>query len=301
MAAAVFLAAQWALNMELRNLDASWVEPPPGAGERWNSDLFRALTFGNAPASVDWLWLKSLQDMSIAKAAPGTHPSIYFDLDLATDLDPAYFEAYVNGANLLTVIRGDAEGARSLLLKAEKFRKDELTKYPESFRKEFWPGAWYPSFILAYIYLFEMNDLPDASLSFQEAARLQGAPPYLKKLTERLTKHGGQYEVGLRLLSFMIESARDVKVRDELVQKRDSLMVAQYLFNANDAFRFYLNSLGRYRQQQEVSVSKLKEYWSAFQRDQGFPGRDPWGGQLALSNDGRIVTTTPHQRVLGLD
>ena len=224
---AVFIAAQWALNMYVKNLDIAWVEPPPGSGEQWNPELFKALTCGYTTAAVDWLWIKTLQDSSLSKVPKGVHPSLYYDLDLATDIDPAYYEAYVNGANLLTVIRNDAEGARDLLLKAEKFRKQELPGYPDQFKKVFWEGSWYPSFILAYIYLFELSDLPNASLAFQEAARINGVPPYVQRLAERLTKKGGNYEVGLRLLTFMIEGQKDPSVKEELIKKRDSLMVSQ--------------------------------------------------------------------------
>src|SRR3954462_9125494 len=88
----VLLAAQWAVNMNVKNLDTAFVEPPPGAeGERWNPELFKTLSFGQTPAAVDWLWIKSLQDTSMTKVSKGMHPSLYFDLDLATDIDPAYF------------------------------------------------------------------------------------------------------------------------------------------------------------------------------------------------------------------
>jgi hypothetical protein len=301
MLAAILLAAQWSINMRLKTMDTAWVEPPPGLGSQWNPELFKALSFGFTTSAVDCLWLKTLQDMTLTKVPAGMHPAVYYDLDLATDLDPAYFEAYTNGANILTIIRGDAEGGKALLLKAEKFRKEELPGYPEFFRKEFWSGSWYPSFVLAYIYLFELNDLPNASLAFQEATRIEGSPLYIKHLTERLMKKGGQYEVGLNLLAFMIDSARQPDVKEGLVRKRESLMVSQYLFNANDTFRFYLNSLPSYRKESQVSHDKLESYWRAFLKEQNFPSQDPWGGRLSLSDDGRVITSTPHERVLGLE
>src|SRR4051812_47419960 len=136
--AATCLMAQWTLNMKLKDLEPPFVEPPQERDTRWNADLFRALTFGQLPMAVDWLWMKTLQDSTLTHVTKGRHAGVYFDLDLATDIDPAYYEAYTAGSNVLAIIRDDVAGARDLLLKAERFRKEELPRYPEDFKRNFW-------------------------------------------------------------------------------------------------------------------------------------------------------------------
>ncbi|HUP57778.1 MAG TPA: hypothetical protein VM598_10025 [Bdellovibrionota bacterium] len=301
LAAGVLLTAQWALNMELKTLEGAWLEPPQERDSHWNPVLFKALSFGQVAASVDWLWMKVLQDPSMIKVTRGTHAGIFYDLDLATDLDPAYLDAYTSGANLLAVIRDDIEGARHLLLKAERFRKEELPKYSEFFQKTFWQGAWYPAFILAYIHIFEMQDIPGGAAAFEEAARIPGVPDFVPRLTERFKKRGGHYEVGIKLIGFMIESTKQDEFKAEMTRKRDSMIVGQYVFQINDEFSFFLRAQPGYREQQSVPVQKLKVYWDRFRQQKNLPARDPWGGALSISPEGRVVTSTRYERVFGLE
>jgi hypothetical protein len=299
--AAILLASQWALNMQLKAWEGAWIEPPQERDTHWNPILFKTLAFGQLPTAVDWLWMRVLQDPSMNKITKGNHAGIFYDLDLATDIDPAYLEAYTSGANLLAIIRDDVQGAKHLLLKAERFRKEELPSYPEFFRDTFWQDAWYPSFILAYLHIFELQDLPAGAAAFEEAARIPRVPEFILKLTERLKRKGGHYEVGIKLLNFMIEGTKIDATKEELTRKRDSMIVGQYLFQVNDEFAFFLRAQPGYREQQTVGIEKLKTYWERFRQQKNLAARDPWGGTLSISPEGRIVTSTPYEKAFGLE
>lgn len=282
--------AQYALQDRLRLADAAFVEPPPEQDAKWDPQLFRAVTFGQLGTGIDLLWLRTLADPSIAHVAPGRHPRAYYDLDLATDLDPAFFELYNLGSYVLTIIRDDNEGARDLLLKGRTFHRERLAAYPEAFRERFWARAWSLYITLAYVQLFELEDMPSAARTFAEAAELPGAPKYLRSLKDKLERPGGQYEVALRLLAHLHETAPDDDSRRRLEEKRRSLLVVHFLATLRERFAGFRGS-----------AAGAADRWSEFVRRGLAPERDPWGGSLSIDGTGRVVTTTPHERIFGLE
>lgn len=297
---ALFLI-QMRMGAWLATHDVAVVTPIEHARSLWDPALLRILSFGHLPVVVDALWIKSLQDTGLHKAPTGTHPALFYRLDLLTELDSAFYHAYFAGANLLAVARDDGAGARDLLLKAAKFQAGELKQYPDSFLKTHWSTPWNLQLLLAYVYLFELDDLARASKAFQEAASLGGGPPYLKRLADRLSRPGGEYEVGLRLLNFLISHSKEPKAQEKLVRKRNHLFVAQYLADLNRGFRDYLTELPEYKASHDLSVRAMERYWKKYRRDHQVPPRDPWGGHVALDDHGRIVTTTPYEKVFGLE
>lgn len=294
-------AFQVVLNLELRKIDTAWIDPPTQREVKWDPRLFEALSFGHLPAAIDWLWLRSMLDPAISRIAKGTHAPIFYDLDLATDLDPAFFDAYANGANLLAVVRDDIEGAKILLEKGQRFVDQELPSYNDKFKKRYWRQVWAVPLIAAYVYLFELQDMPSADKAFRRAAEFEGAPPYLKLLSDRLKKPGGQYEVAMRLLNFMIEATDNAKSRAILEKRRESLFLGQYLFQLTAGFQEYLAQLPELKGKRPSQEEQLRKYWKLFRRDANVPDRDPWGGVIQLGVDGKITSTTPREKVYGLE
>jgi hypothetical protein len=297
----LLLALQTNLNSKLGALDTTWIELPAQKNYKWNPTMFRAMTFGHSPAAIDWLLLRVLSDPAYAHVTKGEHPAIYYDLDLATDLDPGFFDLYSTGANLLSVIRDDGAGARDILLKADRFRKNELPQTTESFRERYWKNSWYISMLLGYVYLFDLNDLPDAATAFKEAAQQPGAPSYLLNLANRFQKPGGIYEVGVRVLTTMINKERNEESKLKLEKKRASLYLGQYLSQLNQGFRDFLDKNPEYRSAKQVSSEQLSRYWEQFRQETRTPSQDPFGGSVYLDTNGKILSTTPRERVLGLE
>ncbi|MGK5084955.1 hypothetical protein WDW37_16830 [Bdellovibrionota bacterium FG-1] len=261
----------------------------------YDPQVARALAFGHWPAAVDWLWIRALIDPVTQKVGPGKRANIYFGLDLATQLDPAFFDLYVAGGQLLAVVRGDAAGAMDLLLKGNDFRRKKLPFYPSTFVSQEWGASWRIPLLMAYVYLFELNDMPHAAQAFKEAASIARSPQYLQKLAQRFEKPGGEYEVGLRLLNFMIEGEKDQRLLDQLKEKRKALYLAQYLFQLNESFQTFLVSRPHYKE------GPLKRYFDEFVKESRTPIQEPLGGVLSLNGSGKIVTSTPHQKVFGLE
>lgn len=98
----------------------------------------------------------------------------------------------------------------------------------------------------------------------------------------------------------MIKTTKDDRVLDELTRKRDSLYIAQYLFDLNHAFREFLSRESDYRASASVSAERMRAYLGRYLRDNHLTAQDPWNGTLSLDEHGAIVTTTPHEPVFGL-
>lgn len=291
------------LTMHLRMRFEPVADSTVQASEQLNPVLFQSMSFAQLPAAIDWVWLKVLQDPSMEHVKRGEHLQIYYDLDLLTTLDPMYYGAYVVGANSLAVLHDDGIGALDLLLKGEKFRKEELPQYGQEFRERFWKTEWAVPLLLGYTYLFELDDMPHAATAYEEAANISGSPSYLQKLARRFRQPGGQYEVGLRLTEFLITTQHDPRMKERLEKRKTSLVVAQYVFDTNEKFQSYLSpkKISLRKPTTQEDVARLRKYWREFLRQSNMSDSDPWGGILSVDDSGRLMTSTPHQVVFGLD
>lgn len=290
------------MQINLRYLDTAWVEPEEERRVKWDPELTRALAFGFEPTMIDWLWMNALLDSNLSKVAQGTHPQLYYDLDLITDLDGAFLEVYITGGNLLAVIRSDGLGARSLLLKGVEYFKKSAPEYLVSSEVNYEHRIWNLYLVLAYVHLFELNDMKEASLSFQKAAAQPHAPGYLGRLSTRLQKPGGEYEVGLRLLSFLIEGAKDSKIRTELQNKWDNLNKSYFIYQLDQKFQEFqknAKSSGA-RHHSKFLPGQVESLWKKFLLTSQTRAVDPWGGQLSVNESGHVETTTPRSAVFGL-
>jgi hypothetical protein len=261
--------------------------------------LYRILSFGQLHCAVDWLWLKSLLNAESVKVRPGTHLTLFYVLDAILDLDPLFSEIYLVGGNLLAILQDDGLGARILLDKGERFRREQLPNLPEDYQRSHWPFPWQVPQLLGYVHLFELNDMPAAAFYFKEAASIPGAPPYLGKLQRRLVQPGGEYEVGLKLLGHLIDGARTPEVREGLEKKRLNLFVSQFLHELNQAFSSFMSS--RQPLGSTPDPAAVLRYWKGFRKERRLSGADPWGGELSIEASGKVVTSTPHEAVFGLE
>ena len=182
----VLIALQILTNHWLRTHDTAWVPLPTQAVDLASPERVKALSFGHWPSVVDALWVKTLQDTSLRHVQKGERASIAPALHLATQLDPAFFDAYYYGSLLLSVVRSDGENARQLLERGEAFRTHELPNYPAWFREQVWSRSYQILMVLGYVYLYELEDLPRAAEAYRAASQHPAAPAYLKNLGERL-------------------------------------------------------------------------------------------------------------------
>ena len=298
---AVFYVLAVQVNVTIRLMGAMWVEPPVEEHVKWNPTMVKALTFGHWPAVVDWLWIRALQDPSLSHVPAGTHAPIFYDFDLATDLDPAFPEVFIYGANLLVVVRDDKTGAVELLKKGEHFRREELPNYPKEFYETYWKRGWWVPLTLGYTYLYELNDIVGAADAFSAAAKIPEAPEHLRSLGTRLKTRDGQFDVALNYLDMSIEQSKDERVIEGFEAKKKNLVLSKYIYDLNEDFVDFLQKQPDYRKGLSFNQAQLEKFWKRFQKETNTPRTDPLGGTLSVNDQGRITTTSEREKVFGLE
>ncbi len=297
----LLLFTQARLGQNLSKIDLAWLEPSTQGNRKLDPDLLRILSFGNLPMLVDSLTITVLSDPSMDKVAKGTHPLSYFYLEAIAELDPLFSEI-VSLANMLTVIRGDGPGARDLLERSQAFVKNHLSEYSETFKNKYWPRPWLGEIFLAYVNIFELDNIPRAAKAFEEAASMPGVPAYVHRLKQRLALPGGDYDVGVKLLKFMIKGAKDERYLASLETKLLNLSIGQFLFQTNRNFHAFVATLPR-----SPSIDHSEKHdttaalWSRFLKISPTSISDPWGGRLYLNDRNEVTSTTPHEQVFGLN
>ncbi len=301
--AASLLLVQSATLTAVQRSELPWVPSASKSQTQPKSpELARALSLGHTASWVDWLLIKFLTDGESHKVPRGERAPVYWDLLLASDLDPGFFEIYYFGANVLTIIRDDNEGAKILLDRGEKFRTRELPKLGAEFRSRFWQGEIGFLITRTYVEIFEMDNLPAGVEAFREIAKLPNPPEHVLRLVSRADTPEGQIGIGIQLIKFLIESqGKEPAEREKLQARLRSLQVIQHLYGLNQAFQEYLKGIPAYRAEPHLSPQQMRAYFDRFAKTQRRNPHDPFVGNLRLDPaTGKITTSTPHQKTLGL-
>lgn len=302
----VFFGGQIILNLTISRHAGGWVEPPESRVIDWDPRLAKALAFGHTASLVDSLWIRTLQESGLTHVEKGQHAPAFYDLKLASLLDPAYFDLHLYGANYLSVIRRDGTGAEFLLLRAQDFRKQQLSNLGTSFRERFWNREWAIPFTLGFVYANELDDLPNAGKAYTEAGKLPGAPAFVGGLGEKLKTPRGQYEVAINYLAFVLKGAKEGSEYYERVFSRyQSAQVGYYLFDLNDRFQGFLHNQAWYEKRKgAIPFERMQKEWEYFRRyylPAGQGSVDPMGGELYLDSSGKILSKTEREKVFSLE
>lgn len=253
---------------------------------KWDPLLFKFFTLGHWPAGVDFLWMRALQDPAYTWVQRGEHPRSFFDIDLLTDLDPLFFDAYYEGAALIYVIRDDASGASILLEKAEKFYRTNIHEYPKTFRDLYWKDPWALPFLLSFIQLFEERDLEKASEALDRAAESSTAPLHIRALAKRIKTPEGQFIIANRVLTGLIEGEKREEVLSKVRRRKTALDIQYILFKIHGLFIEDLQKRGIQMTLIQKDREKAEKYFSEFLQKHPRFQKDPSGGKVIWTENG---------------
>ena len=302
-AVSILLAIGIGLNLELMPVRRSQFSP--SADEisfTWNPVLYRMMSFGHVPLATDWLLIKFLTVPDWKHVTVGKRAKSYYDLELATELDPAFYSLYTAGAHFLTVVRNDNEGAIKIIEKGENFRQTKLASYPAKFRETHWGAAWRIPFIKAFIEMFELNDFPAAAKSLSVIDQFPEAPAYLTKLSARLLDPVQRYDVGERILNVMLVNSKQDKEREILKNRIDDLKTSRLITKVNLRFEEFLRKkFGAKMNLATFSRDAADKELLEFSKKSKVPLVDDRGGKLYIILSNRIDTTTKREKVFGLE
>ncbi len=261
------------INFDLRSTGLSSVARTHGRFGDIDPRIAAALSFGHEQALVDWLWIRALADLTVHKVRPGERASLFYPCNLATELDPLHFYVYFYCGTLLSIVRSDGEGAKTLLERGEKVRTEALPTLGADFKAKFWPEAWRVPATLAYTYLFELNQPAKAVSLFLNAGEEAGALDLFKSLANRLKTAVGRFEVYQTRLEMALKVTKDPLRREQFLKRHQHLKLEYWLFTLNKNYK------------------KTRLFTG---------GTDPLGGKLILRDDGMIDTETEYERVFDM-
>lgn len=261
------------------------------ASFRWHPDLYRILSFGHVPASVDWLLIRFLTDSNLSKIKEGQETEASRILNLATEIDPAFFSLYVAGASYLAIARNDRYGARRLIDRGAIFLREKLSTYPEEFRDTEWGDGWRILMIQGYIYLLEFQDIENAAKAYGAMDSYPDLPVGLKSLAKSIRTPEGQFRIALNSL-VVIKGwyKEDPAMTQELFEKEKFLRLGQSLFQWNRDFQEF----------PRIKKETDSERFIRFRSAQSIPDQDPFGGRIFLDKEGKIDSETPRKTVFGI-
>lgn len=292
----LFLASILHLNRELsvsvnQRFEKISRDSEGSASFRWHPGLYRILSFGHVPASVDWLLIRFLTDGNLSKIKDEQESESSRILNLATEIDPAFFSLYTAGANFLAVARNDRNGARKLIDRGAFFAREKLPLYPQSFRDTEWLYAWRVFMIQGYIYLMEFQDVENAAKAYGAMEQFSDLPIGLKGITQNIRTLEGQFRIALNSLSVIKRwYAEDPIVTRELIEKEKLLLLGQSLFQWNRDFEKF----------PRLKKESDSERFARFRSTREIPESDAFGGRITIDGKGRITSDTPRKSVFGI-
>lgn len=260
------------------------------ASFRWNPELFRWLSFGHVPSSVDWLLIRFLTDQNVLKTVDGVETEASRILHLATEIDPAFYSLYTAGSNFLAVVRGDRDGALRLIEKGHHFLVNEYPKYSPRFQAEHWPYPWRIGLIRGYMYLLEYQDVGRAVQAYSDMGKYPDVPEALKIRAANMNDPAHQFVLGMNSLDTIQRWAKDdPKAMGELEEKRKMLLLSKEIYFLNQEFRAF-----------KPGKKDIAARWSEFRAKKNLSETDQLGGKFYVDSAGRVTSTTPRVPVLGI-
>jgi len=189
---------------------------------------------------------------------------IYNSVDVITDLDPWFWDAYLFSNMLLTWDFRKIDMANKLLFKAREYRTTDF-KVP---------------YHIGYKYFYFLKDNMNGAKYMMEAARLPGSPTYLTGLATRLSAYQNQYKPAIVFLNETLKKTRNPTLAKQIEIRLETLITLDKLEKAVQEFKVKFGFL-------PLKIAELV--------DKGLIKtipQEPYGGEFIILKNGRVFTTS---------
>jgi len=189
---------------------------------------------------------------------------LYEAMNIITDLDPWFWDAYLMADMILTWDFGKIDLANNLLFKARERRTKDF-KVP---------------YHIGFNYFYFLKDNANGAKYLMEAARLPNAPSYLSSLATRLSMYQNDYRPAIMFLNDILKATKSTELKNQLEIRLKTLMIMDGL---------------------EKKVHEFKKKFGIFPEhlsdlaDKGLIEAipdDPYGGKFILLENKRVYTTS---------
>jgi hypothetical protein len=183
---------------------------------------------------ADLLWIRLIGYFADHSKTDRDYAWMEHFLSIITELDPLFQYVYEFGGIILSAEMNRPEKSNRLLLKGMKV-------VPESH-----PRYWRFPFLIAFNYMFYLNDNGAASRFMTQAARFEGAPQYLPLLASKLLARSDYHENAIRFLTEIIQDARSEELKERLNKRILEIKNDKIIQVLEKAQEFFFSDRGHY-------------------------------------------------------
>ena len=182
-------------------------------------------------------------------------------LNLATDLDPLYYDIYWYGSSLLPEVH------QSIRLLEKGMR--------------YFPDKWELPQMIGFYYLYYLHDYKSAAKYYEIASLKPGRPPFVPSLASRFYTQAGELDAAIRVLKGFYETTHRKDLKKEFALRITQLEQIKYLQALVQAYR---ESFGAY----PATLKDLQRRGLL-----NAPPREPFGGYYFIDpKNHRVKSST---------
>jgi len=173
---------------------------------------------------ADYYWLQAVQIVGGSMRPEDEGTLLGRFIDVVTTVDPWVGHPYRFAAIWLTGSEADVRQANRLLERSLEYHPDD----------------WRNRFYLGFNHFYYLEENEPAAHWLEEAAQIEGAPPYLAGLAARLRAGHGGLEVAAGMIRKLLADTADPYARAEYEKMLDEIETerrARFLDSAREAFR----------------------------------------------------------------
>lgn len=165
-------------------------------------DFLKFVSFGNKRLIADLLWIQTLLESDLVKYEKRDLNSwMYLRFRSISELDPKFYENYLYGGMLLSIVKDDLEGA------ADMYERG-LMLYPNDYKLNYNAG---------FNYYFEMGDFEKGLHLLNKVEGHPNAPASLKFIINKLRFEESQdFEAAMDFLKFNLANTKDPVLEKKL-------------------------------------------------------------------------------------
>jgi tetratricopeptide (TPR) repeat protein len=158
-------------------------------------DFLQIMSFGNKRLLADMLWIQTLLESDLVKYhGKDLNSWMYLRFRTISALDPLFYENYLYGGMLLSIVKDDLEGAADIYSRGIKI-------YPDDYKLNYNAG---------FNYYFEMGDFKKGLTHLEKVAKHPSSPQPLKFIINKLRfEQTHNFDAALDFIKFNLENNRD--------------------------------------------------------------------------------------------
>lgn len=167
-----------------------------------SQNFLKFVALGNKRLLADLLWIQTLLESDVVKYRGGDLNSwMYLRFRSIAELDPKFYENYLYGGMLLSIVKDDLEGAADIYERGLKV----------------YPGDYQLNYNAGFNYYFEMGNFEKGLFHLEQVIDHPKSPAALKFIINKLRfEETGDYDSALAFIQYNLATNKDAVLETKL-------------------------------------------------------------------------------------